>query len=435
MTETPTTPATPMPTPTTLYRNPVPPTVSASTPQNNRLMELRLLHHYTTLTCKTLSHVSPMTETIWRETVPNLAFSGNNFLTDAILAISALHLRSHQPKDQALVRASHGYMASTLSEYGHSLSRGITEANAEALFLTASLIAFGSTASRIFARDDSGDLKDRSDGYALPLSIFQSFQGVKTVVATSWQWLRNSSIVIPIIASQPALDLNLNSQASTFFGSLMDGLDEEIETLDGSSSAETQALTRQAYQHAVAVLNWAHRIPRTGAPMVFLATVSKRYVDLVQARRPRALAVLACFFALLKTFDNVWWLKGVARREIMGIVALFDPDDEEWWPRLQWPVRIALFDGDVIPPDVWGADLNAEAIPMDQAGQEGQTTGSFISHIELLSQMFSAMQSMPAGFSANPVAQQEAAYSNAEDLMSAKEMLQNGLFDPQFDLD
>ena len=195
-----------------LYRNPIPPSVGASTTQNNRLMELRLVHHYTTMTCKTLSHVQPMTETIWQETVPHLAFTANNFLTDAILAITALHLRSHHPNDQALVRASHGYMASTLSAYGSSLSRGITQDNAETLFLTASLIAFGSTASRIFARDDSGDLKDRSDGYALPLSIFHSFQGVKTLVANSWPLLRNSSIVIPIIASQPAPYLNLNPQ-------------------------------------------------------------------------------------------------------------------------------------------------------------------------------------------------------------------------------
>lgn len=352
-------------------------------------MELKLLHHYTTITCETLAISSPVSEKIWRDTVPNLAFTGANFLADALLAVSALHLRSHSPQDQELIRASHSYMASTLSEYGASLSKGINESNAEALFLTAALIAFQSTASRIFTRDDSGDLKDRSDGYALPLSWFHSFQGVKAVVASSWQWLRHSGIVVPIIESQPALNLDLSGQNANFFGHLLNGVEEETLNLDDDTG--NQILTRQAYQHAVAVLDWAHKIPHTGAPLVFLATVSRRFVELLEARRPRALAILASYFGLLKCLDGVWWLKGVARREVMGIVSLFDPDDEEWWPRLQWPLRIALYEGDAIPPDVWGADWAAETLLLQEASQNG----TFISHIELLSQMFSAMQNMP----------------------------------------
>ncbi|KAI0484884.1 hypothetical protein GGR56DRAFT_48467 [Xylariaceae sp. FL0804] len=374
--------------PAPLYRNPEPLALSASS-KNNRMMELKLLHHYTTITCETLAISSPVSERIWRETVPNLAFSGANFLADALLAVSALHLRSSSPQDQELVRASHSYMASTLSEYGASLSKGITESNAEALFLTASLIAFQSTASRIFSRDEGGDVKDRADGYALPLSWFHSFQGVKTIVATSWQWLRNSGIVVPIIESQPALNLDLSGTGPNFFGHLLAGLDDEIAHSD--EDVAVQQATRQAYQHAVAVLDWAHKIPHTGAPLVFLATVSRRFIDLLELRRPRALAVLASYFALLRCLDNVWWLRGVARREVMGIISLFDPDDEQWWPRLQWPLRIALYDGDFIPPDVWGADWVAERALLDQASQNG----GFVSHIELLSEMFTAIQNMP----------------------------------------
>ncbi|XDG09223.1 hypothetical protein ABKA04_008838 [Annulohypoxylon sp. FPYF3050] len=362
------------------------------------MMELKLLHHYTTITCETLAISSPVSERIWRNTVPNLAFSGAEFLADALLAVSALHLRYNSPQDQELVRASHAYMASTLSEYGASLSKGITESNAEALFLTAALIAFQSTASRIFSRDDGGDLKDRSDGYVLPLSWFHSFQGVKAVVAASWQWLRHSGIVVPIIESQPALNLDLSGQNANFFGHLLDGVEEEVMGLD--DDAESQELTRQAYQHAVAVLDWAHKIPHTGAPLVFLASVSRRFVELLENRRPRALAILASYFGLLKCLDSVWWLKGVSRREVMGIISLFDPDDEEWWPRLQWPLRIAVYEGDVIPPDVWGADWAAETALLQEASQNG----NFVSHIELLSQMFTAMQNMPGGTAALDVA-------------------------------
>ncbi|KAI2621209.1 hypothetical protein GGR54DRAFT_600570 [Hypoxylon sp. NC1633] len=398
----PSTPPIDMSTPLPMYRNPEPLPLTG-TSKSPRLMELKLLHNFTTLTCQTLTISPSVSEKIWRDTVPNLAFTGANFLADALLAVSALHLRSRSPQDQELVRASHAYMASTLSEYGANLSKGINEQNAEALFLTASLIAFQSTASRIFFRDDS-DPKDRSEGYALPLSWFHSFQGVKAVVASSWQWLRHSSVVIPIIEAQPALNLDLSGQNINFFEHLLFGLEEEI--AGPGDDIEDQVLTRQAYQHAVAVLDWAHKIPHTGAPLVFLATVSRRFVELLEARRPRALAILASYFALLKCLDSVWWLKGVARREILGIVSLFDPDDGEWWPRLQWPLQIALFEGDDIPPEIWGANWHAERTVLEQANQNS----SFVSHIELLSQMFSAIQQLPPTM---PDALDAVAHSNA----------------------
>lgn len=400
--------------PVRLYRNPDPPSISAAN-HGNRMMELRLLHHYTTTTCKTLLIADPLSESIFRDTVPSLAFGGASFLADAILAVSALHLRSTNPQDQSLVRASHAYMASSLSEYSTHLSKGINATNAEALFLTATLIAFQSTASRIFMREDGGDTKDRTGAYTLPLSWFHSFQGVKTIVATSWQWLRNSGIVVPIIQSQPALDLNMSSQNTTFFGNLLDGMEEELATLD--PDPETRLASQQAYQHAVAVLNWAHKIPLTGAPIVFLATVSRRYMDMLQAHRPRAMAILACFFGLLKSLDSVWWLKGIARREVMGILSLFDPDDQEWWSRLQWPVRMALYDGDVIPSDIWGAEWAGGISLLDQANQTG---GGFISHIELLTQMANVISSVPY-LSVETAA--DIAYQSAEDQLSVQELL------------
>ncbi|KAK5637505.1 hypothetical protein RRF57_013220 [Xylaria bambusicola] len=368
-------------TPVPIYKTPDPLPLSSTTTKKNRMLELKLLHNFTTVTAKTLSVSSPVLERIWRVTVPELAFSSASYLADTLLAVSALHLRSSSPHDRELIRASHSYMASACSEYGACLSKGVTESNAEALFLTSALIAFQSTASRIFTRDD---VNDRTGGYSLPLSWFHSFQGVKAVVAATWQWLRISTIVIPIIESQPALNLDLSGRPA-FFSDLLIGVDDEIAKFE--SDPATHLETRMAYQHAIAVLDWAHKIPYTGAPLVFLATVSRRFIELLEARRPRALAILASYFALLKCLDDVWWLKGVARREIMGIVSLFDPDDEEWWPRLQWPLRIALHADSIIPPHVWGRDWAVKTTSTSPSG-------GFVSHIELLSDMFSSMPQM-----------------------------------------
>jgi hypothetical protein len=437
------------------------------------MLELKLMHHYTAYTCKTLSFTAPLTEAIWRDTVPKLAFGGAQHLADAVLAVAALHLRSKSPGDKELIRASHAYMAASIAEYSAALARGIDETNAEALFLTSTLIAFQSTATRTFMKDEitfNGLNNKAEEGteraaalgvYSVPFSYFHSFQGVKAITAASWQYIRHSPVVIQIINSQVALQLDFSTSNHGFFGHLLEGLEEELSTMEarikpcpagstdnldggvpdpaqsplppsfpedppsaggGSSSSPltTVSTTRQAYQHAVAVLNWAHKIPHKGAPLAFPATVSRRFVELLEERRPRALAILACYFALLRSLDNVWWLHGMARREVLGVVSLFNSDYfgaeayRRWWPHLEWAMRIALWedrgsgrrdgegkeeeesDGEVgtssIPPEVWGADWATE----EQILELKKEGADYVSQIEMVSQMVSPVQSLPA---------------------------------------
>lgn len=354
----------------------------------DRLMELRLMHQYTSVTSKTLLTNFSVTEDIWQKTVPELAFAGKTYLANAILSVAALHLRSQTPEDKALVRASHAYAASTLAEYCTCLDMGITPDNAEALFLTASLIAIQASASRIFIKEDAAaDPNDPAERYTLPLPWFHAFQGVKTVVASSWQWIRNSTAVQAVIDSQPSVQLDLNPVApDSFFGHILDGLELELATED----PRFVTATSQGYSHAICVLNWAHRSPIPAAALAFPATVSRRFIDLVEAKRPRALAILACFFALLKRMEGMWWLRDVSRREVMGLVGIFE-SGSKWWRHLEWPVRIALWDSGPIPSDVWGVDCDVEMQQDDEFVVE-----TMMSHIELMAQMLGQSQQVPS---------------------------------------
>jgi hypothetical protein len=150
---------------------------------------------------------------------------------DSILAVSALHLRALNPDDQNYVRASHSYMASSLAQYSALLQQGASEFNAEALFATATLIGFQTCASRRFEVDI---------GYSLPLAWFHAFQGIKTVVLASWQWLRDSGSVFDIITRQPALNLDLDPLRKSFFAPLLEGMEAELATKPDSTRAETQ---------------------------------------------------------------------------------------------------------------------------------------------------------------------------------------------------
>lgn len=348
-------------------------TTSKYTP-SNRLLELRLLHNYTAFTSKTLASVNtPTIEEAWQVSVPSLALD-SPCLMDAILAVSALHLRAFDPTDQSLVRAFHGHMASALSQYTTCLINGVDASNAEALFVTSALIAFQASASRRFQHDDvkQGYLQE---GYNLPTQWFHSFQGVKTVVLASWKWLRDSERVRPIIASQPALALDMSPERPAFFGPLLKELDKQIESMDESKRAET----RQAYEHSVAYLNWAHQKPERPRILGFPATVSRRLVELIEQRDARALCIIACFFAMIKAVDDVWWLEGVAEKEVNGIMSILPRD---WWPRVDWAVRVANHKGPM-DEEIWGDCWHIEGSPSAEEGFNGDVR----SHIDILAQL------------------------------------------------
>jgi hypothetical protein len=325
------------------------------------------MHHFTAITSQTFSDTQEQ-KLAWQVDIPSIAYD-TQYLMDAILAVSALHLRSKQPGDNSLIRASHGYMASALAQYSSLLSDGLSAFNAEALFSTATLIALQASASRRFD-DDQGD-----GAYSLPLAWFHSFQGVKAIVMASWQWLRTSDRIYPIINGQPALSLKLDPERKSFFAPLLDGMEEQLETLPELMRAET----RQAYEHSVAFLNWSHERPVRNCILGFAATVSRRFVELIGQHDPRALVIASCFFALTKVVDDVWWLQGIAKREVNGICSLLP---SSWWPRMEWPLRIANHEGPM-DEETWGRKIeDVEVVTIKGVGKEDLRT-----HIDMLAQI------------------------------------------------
>jgi len=336
---------------------------------------------------------------------------------DAILAVSALHLRALNPNDQSYIRASHSYMASSIAQYSSLLQQGASESNAEALFATAALIAFQTCATRLF---------DMDGGYTLPIAWFHSFQGIKTVVLASWQWLRNSDSVFAIITGQPALHLDMDPHRKSFFAPLLEGMDIQLSTEVESTRAETQRLVffcsknaalwkenitwysttwsgnenlsqttiwrlllsvNRSYEHAVACLNWAHQKPDRGRILGFAATVSRRFVDLVGFHDPRSLVIVSCFFAMTRVVDDVWWLQGVAKREVSGIFNLIP---QEWWDKMQWSLQIANHEGP-FDENIWGVSW---------AVKEEHTREVINMHIDMLADLMNqAAPPMPLDWS------------------------------------
>lgn len=82
------------------------------------------------------------------------------------------------------------------------------------------------------------------------------------------------------------------------------------------------------------------------------ASVPIRFLDLVEANRPRAIAVMAHVFAAMKLIENQYpWFKGIAQRQV-PILCRGLP--QQWAELVQWPMQVIQDSGTSIPRQVLG---------------------------------------------------------------------------------
>ena len=72
--------------------------------------------------------------------------------------------------------------------------------------------------------------------------------------------------------------------------------------------------------------------------LVFPVLLEKPFIDLVEEGRPRALVLMAHYFALLTSFSHIWWIGDTGKREIVGIQSFLLA---EWSDLMRWPLSMA----------------------------------------------------------------------------------------------
>ena len=80
--------------------------------------------------------------------------------------------------------------------------------------------------------------------------------------------------------------------------------------------------------------------------------------------------------------DDVWWLEGIAKREVNGIFSMLP---QEWWPKMEWALRVANHEGPM-SEEVWGSSLRS-LYESDTVKLEEQFEADVTQHIEMLASM------------------------------------------------
>lgn len=316
-----------LPDPFPYFNSLRPSTVHPSSQQTDWITDLELMHHFTSVTCHTLSRAEKLPH-IWQVEVPRMGVK-YPFVMHQILAVAALHF-GHLHSDQS---ASYGFHASrhqTEAVSGmRSTMANMTSAETEALFCASLLLNICAYAT--FTQPAYRDTEQPSIGNII--DIFYLVRGMNEIIWSSDTVLRQG-VFAPFFTPEP-------DAAST---PTLDSL--RLHLGDFKTKVKASVYAEVLVKEADLFLFWIDRCcARTATPelrivMAWPICISAELISLLRECNPAALALLAYYCVVVwTTEESTWHTKGWSTSAMKAITSSLSQDSEAW---IQWPNDIIL---------------------------------------------------------------------------------------------
>lgn len=305
------------------------PITQVQDPTALNVLQLRLLHHYTTVTARTLG-ADPEAHGVYATVVVQTAFE-YPFLLHVLLALAALHLSrlsesSPEAVEYALIGSRHHDTALTNFQ---ALVRDIDESNFKAVLMFAGALFPYSCASSV---DPTHDVEHAFDSL---LSNFSLTRRVRPMVSSFYTAMKASILEKLIPKDVQGIDWLTREPP----------VDTELVQLRKFAEAVRQLYPpdiADAYGYAIRILvltfeaaEKSHEPPSDALLKIWIHFVSDRYVKLLSERQPGSLIIYTHYAVLLQRSSvRYWYLAGVAE-QILRVAEVLVPSEWSGW--LDWP--------------------------------------------------------------------------------------------------
>lgn len=268
----------------------------------------------------------------WASDLPQMAFH-NDALLNIICAIAALHIAKSNPQDSEAADVYRNYLDLALREHSNEV-RHITKRNADAACQTSSFIRIAAFAV----------LQERPlVPYTPPTQWLQMTRGAMHVFHEAWEyveddessWALRMAKRTPIIKDSEALFQESSRQNMLH---LLDRTRTEHALEPWSTEIEEAYALTLSYLGSVQSLIAGGEKPDTVCRVLitFPYLIPKGFISLVEEQRPRAMVILAHYFALLTRFEYIWFIGDTGSREIRAIQATLT---KEWQGLMTLPLQ------------------------------------------------------------------------------------------------
>ncbi len=311
--------------------------------QDLNTSDLELLHHFTTVTYKSMSNV-PSEQNLWQTTIIKIGLS-NLFLLRGLLALSALHIAYLIPVRSLhyLIKAS-AHQDIALAHFRQELS-SINNANFDALLAYSCLLpiqAFAIAASSNFQTHILSQEPDQLSAFIKSIHLLRSVNKILLPSLTEY----TTSNILPLLA----ITNQHQAEASVFPGmESLEGLETKCTNYTNLITSYGKQTRADIYRAAIAELRKtfgkaAHedskKMFRVGIILIWTILVSDEYITLLDERDQSAMAILAYFAALLQApgREEVWWLEGIGS----SLIRIINRElGKEWEEIMRWPNMVA----------------------------------------------------------------------------------------------
>ncbi|KAK4624474.1 Zn(2)-C6 fungal-type transcription factor afumD [Fulvia fulva] len=319
--------------PSQLVSAPPAPDLISEESEQKRYMELRLLHYWMIQVSRPFGMTSPPEwKELWYGEVPQVALDHKNVLY-AMFTMTATHMLGRGARDPAIYTARESYWIMALREQTSAVS-DLDNCNTDAVAFSALLITLNSLAM----------LQERSlEPYSPPMDWLEVGRGAFTVLPPPENVADGTGLKILMETTAPIWQAaySLEADIKKEFGGV---LNREIPSADVWDEETTES-----YETALSYIAAFRRVILSGEAAdinlrwicMFPFMVPRKFIDFVGEMRPRALVILAYFFAVIAHTDALQYLgnsadNATAKREIYAIRRVLP---EEWLSYMAWPLQ------------------------------------------------------------------------------------------------
>lgn len=294
-----------------------------------QIMQLRLIHHYTTVTARSLI-VEPCDEAFWASCIVDTAFR-YPFLLHLILALAAVHLTrlediSKVEREGYTVQAETHYETALASfpdliGYTHNSTR-------EAIIMFANLQFPYSCAAFVHNK------LDLKVALCCLCSTLEITRKARPVLLDSSEALQGPNVTRMIPGDVAAVDWSARTPPSETELHTIRELSKALHLLCPQDTFEACDDAIESLIFIFAVVSRSHTVPSSSMAKIWIYLVPARFMELLSDGQPGALIILAHYAVLLWRSQHHWYLEGMAVKILTIVDSLIQ---KEWKSWLQWP--------------------------------------------------------------------------------------------------
>ena len=273
------------------------------------------MHHYGTVVAPTMPHCAEVSSTdMWRRVIPQMAFESEMVLSP-VLALSALHIHSHDSHRSNMALAISHYLDKTLLHHRHALASSDGRLT-EQLWLSAVLLTMLTWLLAHEARE--------GHQYELPSQAWRIREGISELYASRHSYLREIgySWFGYDTAVHTLSNVELPRQCEQGFRAM------EIEMLGLFQTCHFDTLNsgeRHVYGEAGDYVLNIYRAYYAGVSAsnlrALIGTMATKcrgsFLTLLTRHDPLAMAIMARRLVLLKGIEETWWMNGMGKYEVV----------------------------------------------------------------------------------------------------------------------